>query len=220
MLKQDGGRQALTNRLEKARENRVQDQSVGVTAAMTTHQPSGIASIFSESQRQEVLDLMKTAISDVAEAAASRAITSFQEMQAQQSNPTISCETETTREVNMASREDLVMAPNDFLQQPQPPQQQQQPQQRLSNEVLAPTQAGPSSQGQADNTTTAIVQALQLSLDAISRALHNIGSHLPGSQPTTAATLPGNNVGLSSPPPGFSGAPEVPPPPPSSYRKF
>ena len=162
--------QALTNQLEKARENHVQDQSVGVTAATTSHQPSGIVSTFSESQRQEVLDLMKTAISNVAEAAASRAITSFQQLQAQQSNPTISWETETTREVNMASREDLVMAPNDFLQQPQPPQQQQQPQQSLSTAVLVPTQAGPtsSSQGQADNTTTAIVQALQPSLDAIS----------------------------------------------------
>ena len=138
-LKQDGGRQALTNRLEKARENHVQDQSVGVTAATTSHQPSGIVSTFSESQHQEVLDLMKMAISDVAEVAASRAITSFQQLQAQQSNPTISCEKETTREVNMASGEDLVMAPNDFLQQPQPLQQQQQPQQRLSSEVLAPT---------------------------------------------------------------------------------
>ena len=68
-FKQDGGRQALTNRLEKARENHVQDQSVGITAAMTSHQPSGIASTFSDSQRQEVLHLMKMAISDVAEAA-------------------------------------------------------------------------------------------------------------------------------------------------------
>ena len=159
-----GGLQALTNRLEKARENHVQDQSAGVTAATTSHQPSGIASTFSESQRQEVLDLMKTTISDVADAAASQAITSFQQLQAQQSNPTISCETETTCEVNMASREDLVMAPNDFLQQPQP---LQQPQQRLSYEVLVPMPTC-SSQGQADNTTTAIVQALQPSPDAIS----------------------------------------------------
>ena len=105
-LKQDGGRQALTNRLEKSRENHVQDQRVGVTAAMRSHQLSGIASTFSESQRQEVLDLMKTAISDVAKPAASRAIASFQQLQALQSNPAISCETETTREVNMASRED------------------------------------------------------------------------------------------------------------------
>ena len=36
-LKHDGGRQAFTNRLEKARENHVQDQSVGVTAAKTSH---------------------------------------------------------------------------------------------------------------------------------------------------------------------------------------
>ena len=105
------------------------------------------------------------------------------------------------------------MALNDFIQQqPQPPQQQQQPQQRLSNEVLAPTsiqQPGPSSQ--ADNTTTAIVQALQPSLDAISRAPHNIGSHLPGSQPPTTNTPPGNNAGPSTPLPGFSDASEVPP---------
>ena len=105
-LKQDGGRQALRKKLEKARENHVQDQRAGVTVAMTSHQPSGIASTFSESQRQEVLDLMKTAISDVAKPVASGAITSFQQLQAQQSNPAISCETETTREVNMASRED------------------------------------------------------------------------------------------------------------------
>ena len=65
-LKPNGGRQALTNRLEQARENHVQSQSVGVTAAMTIHQPSGTASTFSDSQRQEVLDLMKTAISDAA----------------------------------------------------------------------------------------------------------------------------------------------------------
>ena len=210
----DSSRMGMTRTHQSIGESKgepVQDQSVDVTAAMTSHQPSGIVSTFSESQCQEVLDLMKTAISDVAEAAASRAIISFQQLQAQQSNPTISCEMETTREVNMASREDLVMAPNDFLQQPQPPQQQQQPQQRLSNEVLVPTQAEPSSQGQADNTTTAIIQALQPSLDAISRALHNIGSHLPGSQPLTAATPPGNNAEPSSPPPGFSGAPEVPP---------
>ena len=60
----------------------MQDQSVGVTAAMTSHQPSGTASTFSDSQHQEVFDLMKTAISDAAEAAASRAITSFQQLQA------------------------------------------------------------------------------------------------------------------------------------------
>ena len=60
----------------------MQDQSVGVTSAMISHPPSGTASTFSDSQRQEVLDLMKTAISDVAEAAASRAINSFQQLQA------------------------------------------------------------------------------------------------------------------------------------------
>ena len=60
----------------------MQDQSVGVTSAMISHQPSGTVSTFSDSQRQEVLDLMKTAISDVAEAAASRAINSFQQLQA------------------------------------------------------------------------------------------------------------------------------------------
>ena len=78
-LKQDGGRQALINGLEKARENHVQDQIVGVTAVMTSHQPSATASTFSllDSKRQEVLDLMKKAISDVAEAAASRALNLF-----------------------------------------------------------------------------------------------------------------------------------------------
>ena len=64
----------------------MQDQSVDVTATMTSHQPSGTASTFSQSQHQEVLDLMKMAISDVAEAAASRAINSFQQLQAQQTN--------------------------------------------------------------------------------------------------------------------------------------
>ena len=92
----------------------MQGQSVGITAAMTSHQPSGTASTFSDSRCQEVLDLMKMAISNAAEAAASRAINSFQQLQAQQSNSTISCETKTTREVNMASREGLVMAPNDL----------------------------------------------------------------------------------------------------------
>ena len=80
-----------------------------VTAAMTSHQPSGTASAFSDSQCQEVLDLMNMAISNAAETAASRAINSFQQLQGQQSNSTISCEMETTREVNMASREGLVI---------------------------------------------------------------------------------------------------------------
>ena len=114
---QDGGWQEHTNQLEQARENHVQDQSVGVKATMTSHQLSGTASTtFSHSQCQKVLDLMKTAISDVAEAAAFRAINSFQQLQAHQSNPTTFCETETIREVNMASREGLVMAPNDLIQ--------------------------------------------------------------------------------------------------------
>ena len=77
----------------------MQDQSVGITVAMTSHQPSGTASTFSNSQRQKVLDLMNTAISDVAEAAASRAINSFQQLQAQQSSQQFRFETGTTREV-------------------------------------------------------------------------------------------------------------------------
>ena len=119
-IKQDGGQQALTNQLEQARENHVQGQNVDVTAAMISHQPSGTGSVFSDSQRKEVFDLMKTAISDAAEAAASRAINFFQELRAQQSNSIISCETETTHQANMASRE----GPNELIQQ----QQQQQPQ--------------------------------------------------------------------------------------------
>ena len=100
-IKQDGGRKASTTRLEQARENQVQCQGVGTTTAMTKHQPS--RSAFSDSQRQGVLDLLKTATNNAAEAAASQAINSFQQLQSQQSNSVISCEKETTREVNMAS---------------------------------------------------------------------------------------------------------------------
>ena len=59
------------------------------------------------------------------------------------------------------------------------------------------------------NNAAPIIQALQPSLDAISRALHNIGSHLLGSQPPTTNTPPGNNAGPATPPRGFSGASEV-----------
>ena len=59
----------------------MQSQIVGTTAAMTSHQPSGTASAFSDSQCQEVLDLMETAISDAAVAAASQAINSFHQLQ-------------------------------------------------------------------------------------------------------------------------------------------
>ena len=86
-LKQDGGRQALVNRLQKAKENRSGPESVSVSAsafggantASSRHEPYQ-GQVLSDAQRQEILILMQSSMGDVAEAAATRAIKSMHQL--------------------------------------------------------------------------------------------------------------------------------------------
>ena len=200
-LKQDGGRQALVNRLQKAKENRSGPESVsasdGVNTASSRHEPSQ-GQVTSDAQCQEILILMQSSMGDVAEAAATRAIKSIHQLGL--GRP---IETETVREENASCGEGLLQAPNTL-------QQQQQQGVRLAPSTSPQPQQ---LQQQTTTTTNSIVQALQPSLDEISQALQKLGTlppvgllqPLPGTSPHRA----GPNC-LPSPLPGFSTL-EVPP---------
>ena len=61
-LKQDGGRQTLVNRLQKAKENRSGPESVssssGANTAYSGHEHVSQRQLFSDAQRQEILSPM------------------------------------------------------------------------------------------------------------------------------------------------------------------
>ena len=81
-LKQDGGRQTLINRLQKAKENRSRPESVssssGVNTASSGHEPT--SQVISDAHHQDILSLMQSSMGDVAEAAATRAIKSMHQL--------------------------------------------------------------------------------------------------------------------------------------------
>ena len=202
-LKQDGGRQALVNRLQKAKENRSGPESVsasgGANTASSRHEPSQ-GQVLSDAQRQEILSLMQSSMGDVAEVAATRAIKSMHQLGL--GRP---IETETVREENASCGEGLLQAPNTLQQQ----QQQQQGARLAPSTSPQPQQL----QQQTTPTTNSVVQALQPSLDAISQALQKLGTlpsvGLPQPLPGTSPHRAGPNR-LPSSPPGFSTS-EVPP---------
>ena len=145
-LKQDGGRQALVNRLQKAKENRSGPESVsasgssGANTASSGHEPASQGQVLSDAQRQEILSQLS--MGDVAEAAATRAIKSMHQLGL--GRP---IKTETVREEHASCGEGLPQAPNTL-------QQQQQQQQGALNDRLAPSTSPQPQQPQQQTTTT------------------------------------------------------------------
>ena len=85
-LKQDGQRQALVHRLQKAKENRSGPEplsasgSCGANIASFGHEPASQGQVLSDAQCQEIPSLMQSSMGDVAEAAATRAIKSMHQL--------------------------------------------------------------------------------------------------------------------------------------------
>ena len=124
-LKQDGGRQALVNHLQNAKENQSGPESVsapgssgGTNTGSSSHEPASQGQVLSDAQCQEILSLMQSSMGDVAKAAATRTIKSMHQLGLERP-----IETETVREEHASCGEGLLQAPNMLQQQ----QQQQVP---------------------------------------------------------------------------------------------